>query len=99
MNVMAIQKKDKIDIVFKIFRENKLDILLLQEVAQSPYWINNRVNILLNNQNNRGTAIIYRKELKTKNEKLSTTNRIMSVSIEGIQIVNVYGPSGSSPQD
>jgi exonuclease III len=86
-------------------RHHQPDVVCLQEcnvdsdelctVVQAEYYTGVS-NIAVEEENPRGTAIIWKSSLVVENTRIIEVNRVMSIQVAGLRIINVYAPSGRS---
>lgn len=74
-----------------------IDILLLQEVAFESFgFLHSHTAIVNFNNDSIGTAILVRKGIEFSNVLMGSCGRILSVSIDNFNIINIYAASGTN---
>lgn len=96
ININAIAVHAKKMLLKEFIVKNDIDVAFLQEVHFDDFSFVQSHEALVNiGVTNKGTAILIRKTLKYSNLLMDPGGRIMSVSVDGLNLVNVYGHSGA----
>ena len=97
LNINNIQSNEKFRILSRTLNTLDIDIALLQEVnspnIHNVYGYNAEVNT---DYTTRGTAILLKQNITYDDVKMTSDCRGISVVVENVTIVNVYGPSGAN---
>ena len=90
--------------IMDVLKRHSPDIWLMQEVNVSTEELQSLVqnsnynaicNILPENENSRGTAILWKNTLEVKNVYTIEECRVQTAKIGALNLVNVYAPSGN----
>lgn len=77
--------------------DHDIDVLLLQEVVYENFsFLPSHFAFVNISSDNKGTAIIVRKTMVISNVLLEPNGRIVSLVVNGVNFINVYGHSGSN---
>ncbi|XP_062710647.1 uncharacterized protein LOC134288787 [Aedes albopictus] len=77
--------------------DHDVDVLLLQEVVYEIFlFLPNHFAFVNISADNKGTAIVVRKTMDISSVLLEPNCRIVSLIVNGVNFVNVYGHSGSN---
>lgn len=96
VNINAITVCSKKELLRDFVVQNDVDIVLLQEVAFDDFcFIPSHHAIVNRSDANVGTAILIRKTIPFEQIIMCPTGRLISVVIGGLNVINVYGHSGS----
>lgn len=94
INAMGVQAKKMLLKEFLI--KNDIDVALLQEVQFEDFsFMPSHVAFVNISDTNKGTAILVRASLECSDVLMDPGGRVISVVVDGINFVNVYGHSGS----
>lgn len=94
INAIAIQAKKML--LKEFLTKNDVDIAFLQEVQFEDFSFIQSHEALVNiGVTNKGTAILIRRTLEHSQLLMDPEGRVMSVSVDGLNFVNVYGHSGA----
>lgn len=94
INAIAVQAKKMLLKEFLV--KNDVDIAFLQEVQFEDFsFIQSHVAFVNIGVTNKGTAILIRKTLEHSHLLMDPEGRLMSISVDGLNLVNVYGHSGA----
>ena len=90
--------------ILDVLKRHKPDIWLMQEVNVSTEELQSLIktsnysascNILSENENSRGTAIVWKNTLEMKNIFTVEECRVQSAQLGPLNLLNVYAPSGN----
>ena len=90
--------------ILDILRGFKPDIWLMQEVNVSTEELDSLVdnhgysaccNVTTEEETARGTAIVWKKNLKLENIYVIQENRVQTAQLGRLNLMNIYAPSGS----
>lgn len=96
ININAISSAVKRGLLKDFVRNNDIDFIFLQEVAFENFDFLPTHFSLVNSSNEcNGTAVLIRNNFEFSNVLMHPSGRILSVSIEGFNFINVYAHSGS----
>lgn len=96
ININAISSTLKQNLLRDFVWNNDVDILFLQEVAFENFsFISSHVAFVNISEDNKGTAVLVRKNIDFSDILLNPNGRISSIRIGGINFVNIYAHSGS----
>lgn len=96
ININAISSIVKKNLLKDFVWNNDIDFLFLQEVAFENFNFIPSHNAFVNiSEDNKGTAILVRRNIETSDILLNPNGRISSIRIGGINFINIYAHSGS----
>lgn len=96
ININAISSTLKKNLLRDFIKNNDVDVIFLQEVAFENFnFISSHVAFVNISDDNKGTAVLVRKNVDFSNILLNPNGRITSISVGGINFVNIYAHSGS----
>lgn len=100
INLNAISIDAKKHLLKDFVIRNDVDVALLQEVAFSNFSFIPTHHAVVNRSNtNVGTAILIRKTLPFDEMMMDPNGRITSIAFDSINVINVYGHSGSQSKE
>lgn len=96
LNINAINSDVKKGLLRDFVFNNDIDVLFLQEVAFENFcFISSHVAFVNISEDNKGTAILLRKNIEFSNVLMNPNGRITSIHIGKLNFINVYAHSGS----
>lgn len=96
LNVAGMRMDSTQSLLKEFLQVNDVDIAFLQEVnVQSSKFLHGYQTIF-NPGNERGTAMIVREGLRVEQLVLDVSRRATSMVVDGINMINVYAPSGTN---
>lgn len=100
ININACSVEPKKQLLKEFIIQNDLDVIMLQEVAFNNFsFIATHHAIVNRSDEGIGTAILIRKTLLFEQPMLDPGGRIISIALDNINFVNVYGHSGSQRKE
>lgn len=94
INLNAIQTRLKLSLFHDFVKNSNADIIFCQEVAFNNFSFIFTHHAIVNVCRNQGTAILIRKGLDYDDIICDPNSRIVSVLVNGINYINVYGHAG-----
>jgi exonuclease III len=96
ININVIASQLRLTMLEEYLRQQDIDIALLQEVTHTKLTTFRRYSTYINvGTDNRGTAILAKEGLTNTNTTRLPSGRGIAGRFEGIQIINIYAPSGA----
>lgn len=96
ININAIAVQVKKMLLKEFIVKNDIDIVFMQEVQFEDFSFIHSHDAFVNiDVTNKGTAILIRKSLNYSQLLMDPGGRVMSVLVDGLNFVNVYGHSGA----
>lgn len=96
VNINGIKSIIKQSSLCDFIRKYDLDLIFLQEINTDTFSVPLGYDFISNvGPNERGTAIIFRIGYEIKNIMCEADGKILSATINNINFVNIYAPSGS----
>lgn len=96
VNINAIAIESKKILLKEFILRNDLDAVLLQEVSFNDFsFLPSHHAIVNRSEQNVGTALLIRKTIPFDQIMMDPCGRIISVVVDGLNLVNIYGHSGS----
>jgi exonuclease III len=100
LNINGITSKTVVGMLTEFVRRHDIDILFAQEATSTEvlnlYGYETHLNI---GASIRGTAILARRELHLTNITTLPSGRAIAAVYKGIQLINVYAPSGTTKRN
>lgn len=97
ININAISSTLKKNLLRDFVWNNEIDILFLQEVAFENFnFLPSHLAFVNISSDNKGTAILVRKNIDFFDVLMNPNGRITSIRIGGINFINIYAHSGSA---
>jgi exonuclease III len=96
LNINGITSRTRVSMLEEYIRRHELDIIFLQEITPTNI-VNIRGYETFDNvgTHTRGTSIVAREEFHLTNITILPTGRAIAAVYKGIQLVNIYAPSGT----
>lgn len=96
INLNAISSRVKQHLLKEFVWNNDLDVIFMQEVAFENFAFLPTHKALINiSDDGKGTGILVRSNIEFSNLVMNCNGRIISLVIDGVNFVNVYGHSGT----
>ena len=96
ININAISSNIKLGLLKDFVWDNDLDIVFLQEVSFENFnFLATHFALVNISVDEKGTAVLIRNNIEFSNVLMHQNGRILSVTINDIHFINVYGHSGS----
>lgn len=97
VNINAISSTLKKNLLRDFVWSNEIDILFLQEVAFENFsFIPSHLAFVNISEDNKGTAVLIRKNIDFSDVLLNPIGRITSIRVGEINFINIYAHSGSA---
>ena len=99
LNINGITSRTRVGMLEEYIRRHELDIIFLQEITRT-YIVNIMGYETFDNIGTqmRGTTIGARKEFHLTNITTLPTGRAIAAEYKGMQLINIYAPSGTEMQ-
>ena len=96
LNINGITSQTRVGMLEEYIRRHEIDIIFLQKITRTN-MVNVRGYETFDNigTHMRGTAIVARKEFHLSNITTLPTGRAITAEYKGIQLINIYAPSGT----
>jgi exonuclease III len=97
LNINGLQTKTRVEMLTSFLRRHEGDILFAQEVTNTEalqiagYTVYQNISATM-----RGTAFLTREGIQLDNIAASPTGRVMAPTFQGVLLLNVYAPSGTT---
>ena len=101
ININKLKSEEKRRRLFKFCQINKLDVICFQEMNfKSCHYFETEYLLITNiGPNGSGVGIALKKDLKHSQILKDGEGRILKCEIEGINLINIYAPSGREKRD
>ena len=101
ININRLTTDDKRDKLFNFFKLNGLDIICMQEMNFNKCRFLEQEYIIISNcqPNKSGVGIAIKKDLKFSKILKDVEGRILKCEVEGLNIINIYAPSGREKRE